>query len=131
MSWSLIYFFIKVHLMPIFFWAGRVNTAADISVRLTPGNSWLLVQNMPVHLRYTKKHQKDYSAVQQVLLFLCSLLARLMVEQLFQRFYWPENAVDWPEPCIMNMRSATCVETQTSMVPTRVSFLFVFYSVKY
>ena len=105
--------------MPIFFWAGRVNTAADISVRLTPGNSCLLVQNMPVHLRYTRKHQKDHSAVQQVLLFLCSLLARLMMEQLFQRFYWPENAVDWPE------------QTQTSMVPTRVSFLFIFYSVKY
>ena len=29
----------------------------------------------------------------------------------------------------MNMRNATCVRTQTSKVPTRVTLLFIFYSV--
>ena len=31
--------------------------------------------------------------------------------------------------CIMNMRNATCVGTETSKVPTRVTLLFIFYSV--
>ena len=31
--------------------------------------------------------------------------------------------------CIMNMRNATCLGTQTSKVPTRVTRLFIFYSV--
>ena len=29
----------------------------------------------------------------------------------------------------MNMRNATCVGTETSKVPTRVTLLFIFYSV--
>jgi hypothetical protein len=41
---------------------------------------------------------KGNSAVQHVPLLLCSLLARIMAEQPVQRFYWPENAIDWPEP---------------------------------
>ena len=31
--------------------------------------------------------------------------------------------------CIMNMRNATCVGTQTSKVPTRVTLLFIPYTV--
>ena len=31
--------------------------------------------------------------------------------------------------CIMNMRNATCVRTQTSKVPTRVTLLFIPYTV--
>ncbi len=42
--------------------------------------------------------KKGNSAVQHVALFLCSLLVRIMAEQPVQRFYWPENAIDWPEP---------------------------------
>ena len=26
------------------------------------------------------------------------LTGQIMVEQPVQRFYWPENAIDWPEP---------------------------------
>ena len=69
--------------------------------------------------------------MQHVPLFLCSLLARIMAQQPVQHFYWPENAIDCPEPAhIMNMRNATCVRTKTSKDPTRVALLFISYSMK-
>ena len=55
------------------------------------------------------------------------LMARIMAEQPVQRSYWSEKAIDWPElTCIMKMRNETCVETQTSKIPSRVAFLFLF-----
>ena len=30
-----------------------------------------------------------------------------MVEEPVQRFYWPENAIDWPEPAQCDMRGDT------------------------
>ena len=44
-----------------------------------------------------------------------------MAEQPVQRFYWPENAIDWPEPIYYE-------DSQTSKVSTQVA-LIIFYFV--
>ena len=48
-----------------------------------------------------------------------------MQEQSVKCFYWPEKGKGLARTCLMNVRNATCVGTQTSKVSTQ-NFVFLF-----
>ena len=71
------------------------------------------------------------------LLNLCTILGSLVMQLTGQNNGGIESSAfllawkcNWlARTCIMNMRNATCVGTQTSKVPTRMTLLSIFYSV--
>ncbi len=87
--------------------------------------------NQSVHKHRIRNKYKGNSAVQRVHYILCKIMqftGQKAEQPAGTAYLLARKCNRLARTCIMNMRNATCVRTQTSKDPTRVALLFISYS---